>query len=69
MMEVYNIIGNIPYVLLISVLVLIFSPSFWTMVFALTVTGKAMEQGSHEDLMTKNGIYCEMYETQRRWYL
>lgn len=31
--------------------------------------GKAMEQGSHEDLMTKNGIYCEMYETQRRWYL
>ena len=36
MMEVYNIIGNIPYVLLISVLVLIFSPSFWTMVFALT---------------------------------
>ena len=39
MMEVYNIIGNIPYVLLISVLVLIFSPSFWTMVFALTVTG------------------------------
>ena len=31
--------------------------------------GKAMEQGSHEDLMAKNGIYCEMYETQRRWYL
>ena len=21
------------------------------------------------NLMTKNGIYCEMYETQRRWYL
>ncbi len=39
MMEVYNIIGNVPYVLLISVLVLLFSPSFWTMVFALTVTG------------------------------
>lgn len=39
MQEVYNIIGNVPYVLLISVLVLIFSPSFWTMVFALTVTG------------------------------
>ena len=31
--------------------------------------GKAMEQGSHEDLMAKKGIYCEMYETQRRWYL
>lgn len=39
MTEVYNIIGNVPYVLLISVLVLIFSAGFWTMVFALTVTG------------------------------
>ena len=39
MTEVYNIIGNVPYILLISVLVLIFSASFWTMVFALTVTG------------------------------
>jgi len=38
MMTVYNIIGNIPYTLLISVLVMIFSPSFWTMVFALTIT-------------------------------
>ena len=39
MNEVYNVIANIPYVLLISVIVLIMSPSFWTMVFALTVTG------------------------------
>ena len=39
MNEVYNIIANIPYILLISVLILIFSASFWTMVFALTVTG------------------------------
>lgn len=39
MTEVYNIIANIPYILLISVLVLIMSASFWTMVFALTVTG------------------------------
>ncbi len=39
MTEVYNIIANIPYVLLISVIVLIMSASFWTMVFALTVTG------------------------------
>lgn len=39
MMEVYNIVGNVPYILLISVLVLIFHPTFWTMVFALTVTG------------------------------
>ena len=39
MTEVYNIIANVPYILLISVLVLILSASFWTMVFALTVTG------------------------------
>ena len=39
MTEVYNIIGNIPYVLLISVVVLIMTASFWSMVFALTVTG------------------------------
>lgn len=39
MTEVYNVVANVPYILLISVLVLIFSPSFWTMVFALTVTG------------------------------
>ena len=39
MVEVYNIIANIPYILLISVIVLIMSASFWSMVFALTVTG------------------------------
>jgi len=39
MTEVYNIVANIPYILLISVIVLIMSASFWTMVFALTVTG------------------------------
>lgn len=39
MTEVYNIVANVPYILLISVLVLILSASFWTMVFALTVTG------------------------------
>ncbi len=39
MNEVYNVVANIPYVLLISVIVLIMSASFWTMVFALTVTG------------------------------
>ena len=39
MTEVYNIIANVPYILLISVMVLIFSASFWTMVFALTITG------------------------------
>ena len=39
MTEVVNTVGNIPYTLLISVLVLVLSPSFWTMVFALCVTG------------------------------
>ena len=39
MTEVYNVVANIPYVLLISVVVLIMSASFWSMVFALTVTG------------------------------
>lgn len=39
MNEVYNILGNIPYILFISVMVLIMTASFWTMVFALTITG------------------------------
>ena len=39
MLELYNVVGNIPYQLLCSVLVLIFRPKFWTMVFALTITG------------------------------
>ena len=39
MMEVYNTIANIPYVLLISVVVMVLTASFWSLVFALTVTG------------------------------
>ena len=39
MTEVYNVVANIPYILLISVIVLIMSASFWSMVFALTITG------------------------------
>ena len=39
MTEIYNIIGNVPYLLIISVLVMIMSASFWTMVLAMTVTG------------------------------
>lgn len=39
MTNVYNIIANVPYILLISVVVMIFTASFWTMVFALTITG------------------------------
>ena len=39
MQEVYNIIGNVPYILIISVMMMLFSPTFWTLVLALTVTG------------------------------
>ncbi len=39
MTEVYNIIGNVPYILIVSVMVMIFKASFWTMVLALTITG------------------------------
>ena len=39
MMIVYNIVANVPYVLVISVMVMIFTASFWTMVFAMTITG------------------------------
>ena len=39
MTEVYNIVANVPYILLISVIVLIMTASFWSMVFALTITG------------------------------
>lgn len=39
MTEVYNIIANIPYILFISVMVMLFTSGFWTMVLALTATG------------------------------
>ena len=39
MVEIYNIIANVPYILVISVMVMIFSSTFWTMVFAMTITG------------------------------
>lgn len=39
MVEIYTIIGNVPTILIISVLAMLFSPTFWTMVFALTVVG------------------------------
>lgn len=39
MMEVYNIIGNVPYLLVISVILMLFGSNFWIMVMALTITG------------------------------
>ncbi|MGN0378375.1 MAG: ABC transporter permease [Butyrivibrio sp.] len=39
MMAIYNVIVNVPYILFISIIVMMLSAKFWTMVFALTVTG------------------------------
>ena len=39
MTEVYNVIANVPYLLIVMVFVRILSPSFITLVFALTITG------------------------------
>ena len=39
MLVIYNIIANVPYILLISVLVYIVGSGFWPFVFALTITG------------------------------
>lgn len=39
MTAVYQIVGNVPNILLISVLMMILGGGFWTMVFALTITG------------------------------
>ncbi len=39
LLMLYNIIANVPYILLISVLVYIIGSGFWSFVFALTVTG------------------------------
>ena len=39
MIEVNNIVANVPYILVISVLVMLFTPSFWVMVLAFTITG------------------------------
>jgi oligopeptide transport system permease protein len=39
MTEIFNVVGNVPYVLIISVLVRILTGSFWALVFALTITG------------------------------
>ena len=39
MMTVYNIIGNVPFILFVSVMVMLFTPSFLTIVFAMTITG------------------------------
>lgn len=39
MVEVYNIIANVPTILFTAVMVMLFSASFWTLVLALTITG------------------------------
>ena len=39
MLVIYNIVANVPYILLISVLVYVIGSGFWSFIFALTVTG------------------------------
>lgn len=39
MIIIYQIIANVPYILLISVLVYVIGSGFWPFVFALTITG------------------------------
>ena len=39
MIEVYNVMANVPYVLLVAVMVMLLGPSFRTLVFAMTITG------------------------------
>jgi ATP-binding cassette subfamily B protein len=31
--------------------------------------GRIAEQGSHDELMQAAGVYAEMFESQRSWYL
>lgn len=31
--------------------------------------GQVLEKGSHNELINKNGVYTEMYESQRGWYI
>jgi len=39
LLALYHTVGNVPYILLVSVVLMLLRPGFWTMVFALTVTG------------------------------
>ena len=39
MLVIHNIIANVPYILVISVLVYIIGAGFWSFIFALTITG------------------------------
>jgi ATP-binding cassette subfamily B protein len=31
--------------------------------------GQVLEKGNHNELINKNGVYAEMYESQRGWYI
>lgn len=38
MLEIYNIVSNVPYYLIVAVMVLVFSAGFWSLVFAMCIT-------------------------------
>lgn len=37
--EIYNIVSNVPFILFVSVFVLVVGPGFWSFVAAMTITG------------------------------
>ncbi len=39
LLVIYNIIANVPYILVITVLVYVIGAGFWSFIFALTITG------------------------------
>ena len=46
MMEVYNIVGKVPYILLISVIVMLLTARFWPTTYSTTVMMDAMATGA-----------------------
>lgn len=31
--------------------------------------GRIIEEGSHDDLMKQEGVYCKMFQEQSLWYI
>ena len=39
-----------------------------TMTIKFWLNGKLIEDGSHQELMEKDGYYAKMYRAQAKWY-